>query len=171
MSNRRLFFALWPDDETRLSLFHWQTHNLPADVRWQHRDDLHTTLHFLGAIPEDRTERLFELGDTLDPPRFVLVLDQVGYWSRPKILWAGPTSIPGELRGLHRQLGERLQSLGFETDSREYRPHVTLARKVRAGLRPGPLQPLSWKVREMALVESRPGVAPMYHPIRRWRLS
>ena len=45
---RRLFFALWPYDAVRHALLHWQTRNLPSDVRWQHRADLHLTLHFLG---------------------------------------------------------------------------------------------------------------------------
>ena len=49
-ATRRLFFALWPDDQTRQALFHWQTHNLPAEVRWQHPADHHMTLHFLGQI-------------------------------------------------------------------------------------------------------------------------
>ena len=53
---RRLFFALWPDDATRQALFHWQTHNLPHDLRWQHRADLHLTLHFLGTVDPGRID-------------------------------------------------------------------------------------------------------------------
>jgi 2'-5' RNA ligase len=168
---RRLFFALWPDDRVRQGLFHWQTHNLPGDVRWQHRADLHMTLHFLGMVDEDRVERLGAIGGAALSPAFTLVLDEIGHWRRPQVLWAGPGSVPGELPALHGQLGTALREAGFATEERPYRPHVTLARKVRDAEGLGPLPPLAWPVTEMALVESRPGDAPMYHPLWRWRLG
>lgn len=167
---RRLFFALWPDDATRQALFHWQTHNLPHDVRWQHRADLHLTLHFLGPIDSRRVEALRALGARCDGGAFALVLDAIGHWSGPQVMWAAPTSVPGELVALHARLGEGLQALGYPTESRAFRPHVTLARKVRRIAGAGPLAPLTWPVREIALVESRPGAAPMYRPVARWVL-
>lgn len=170
-STRRLFFALWPDDHTRQALFHWQTHNLPADVRWQHRADLHMTLHFLGQVPAGRLDALRSLGAEVATERFSLVLDVVAHWRKPQILWAGPSSVPGELPQLHAWLGVGLKALGFETEARAYRPHVTLARRVREQPPAQPLSPLSWPVKELALVESRPGEAPMYHPVGRWQLK
>ena len=167
---RRLFFGLWPDDKTRQALFHWQTHNLPADVRWQHRADLHMTLHFLGQVDDALFDPLLGLGAGLDAPGFGMVLDEIGHWRKPQILWAGPTSVPGELAQLHAQLGARLNDLGIATEARTYKPHVTLARKVLERPALQPLLPLTWAVGELVLVESRPGVAPMYHPVGRWPL-
>jgi len=168
---RRLFFALWPDDVVRHALLHWQTHNLPATVRWQHRADLHMTLHFLGQVDAERVDGLMALGASLAPAAFPIVIDEIGHWPKPRVLWAGPTSIPADLGELHARLDAGLRQQGFETDSRPYRPHLTLARRVvdDNGLRP--LLPLTWLVREMALVESRPGNAPLYHPVARWALS
>lgn len=168
---RRLFFALWPDDRTRQALFHWQTHNLPAEVRWQHRADLHMTLHFLGQVAAARLEALRDLGARAAGGRFVLVLDQVGHWPRPQILWAGPTSTPGELLALHARLADGLVALDLPVETRTFRPHVTLARKVRNDLTAGPLRAVSWPVTELALVESRPGDAPIYKPLGRWTLK
>ncbi len=167
---RRLFFALWPDDRTRQGLFHWQTHNLPADVRWQHRADLHMTLHFLGQVEPDLFEPLRELGAGVSVRRFDLVLDRIGHWRKPQILWAGPSSVPADLPELHAWLGAGLNALGIETEARTHRPHVTLARKVRTEPPSQPLSPLNWPVDELTLVESRPGAAPMYQPVGRWRL-
>jgi 2'-5' RNA ligase len=168
---RRLFFALWPDDATRQSLCHWQTHNLPHDVRWQHRADLHLTLHFLGPIEPRGVAELRSLGARCCVAgTFALVLDAIGHWPRAQVLWAGPNAIPGELVALHVCLGEGLNALGHPVESRAFRPHVTLARKVRRMPGPGPLPPLTWTVREVALVESRPGAAPMYRPVARWVL-
>ncbi|MGB5741682.1 MAG: RNA 2',3'-cyclic phosphodiesterase, partial [Sedimenticolaceae bacterium] len=64
-----------------------------------------------------------------------------------------------------------LRELGFETEQRRYRPHVTLARKVRRRFEWQPLSPVDWSVAELALVESRPGTAPHYQPIGRWSLA
>jgi 2'-5' RNA ligase len=166
---RRLFFALWPDDPVRHALLHWQTHNLPGDVRWQHRADLHLTLHFLGMVDAARVDALIQLGDEVQMPCFGLVLDQIGHWSRPQVLWCGSSSLPAELRAFQQRLGGKLTDLGFACDPRPFKPHVTLARKVSRGVVPGPLAPVSWLVQEWALVESAAGEVPVYHPLRRWR--
>ena len=173
MSNRsrRLFFALWPDDPTRQALFHWQTHNLPGDLRWTHRADLHMTLHFLGQTDAAQLGALRDLGAEAAAGRFSLVLDEIGHWRKPQILWAGSSSVPGELPALHARLGAGLNGLGIATEARTYTPHVTLARKAREKPVVQPLSPLTWPVTELALVESRTGEAPMYHPLDRWPLT
>lgn len=170
-STRRLFFALWPDDPTRQALFHWQTHNLSGDIRWQHRADLHMTLHFLGQIAEGQLNALCSLGAAVAGRRFALVLDEIGHWRKPQILWAGPGSTPGELSELYARLGAGLRRLGLATETRSYRPHVTLARKVRERPPVRPLLPLSWSVTRLALLESRRGDTPMYRPVAQWTLS
>ena len=168
---RRLFFALWPDDRVRQALFHWQTHNLSGKVRWSHRADLHLTLHFLGMVDEARIDELCRLGHEKAGSAFSLVLDKIGHWPKPQVLWAAPHSMPGELSDLHARLGEALSGLGFELESRTFRPHVTLARKVSDASGYGPLLPVTWMASELALVESRTGDAPHYHPLARWPLA
>jgi len=168
---RRLFFALWPDDAVRHALLHWQTHNLPGSARWQHRADLHMTLRFLGSVGDDRVEELRRIGDGLRCEAFGLVLDRIGHWPRPQVVWCGPSSPPAELGHLHQALEHALASHGWPAEERTFRPHVTLARKVRTADDYGPLPPVSWPVRELALVESRGGQVPLYQPLRRWPLS
>ena len=169
-TTRRLFYALWPDDPTCQALFHWQTHNLPGDVRWQHRADLHMTLHFLGQIDVEQLDDLRSLGAEAAGDCFTLVLDEIGHWRKPQILWAGPSSIPGELPELHARLAGGLSRLGIATETRSYRPHVTLARKVRERPPTQPLSVLTWPVTRLVLAESRPGNAPMYRPVFEWPL-
>lgn len=153
------------------ALFHWQTCNLPADVRWQHRADLHMTLHFLGQIDADRIDALLRLGAEVGKTAFPMVLDQIGFWPKPQVLWAGPSVTPTALSALQIALGEGLRELGVETDDRPFRPHVTLARRVRERPETEPLLPLAWDVERLALVESRSGGAPVYHPIGEWPLE
>lgn len=167
----RLFFALWPDEAARQALVGWQTHNLAGDLRWQHRADLHMTLHFLGQVDDSRRDGLLDLGASLRGLPFSMVIDEIGYWPGPQVLWAGPTSLPGELIALHRQLGDGLLSLGFALDERVYRPHITLARKVPHEPRSLPLQPFTWVVDRFALVESLPGALPAYRPLTTWQLG
>ncbi len=170
MTSQRLFFALWPDDDVRDALLRWQTHNIPPRVRWQHRDDLHMTLHFLGEVDQRLFPELSALGERCAGSGFSMVLDRIGFWRRARVLWAAPPAAPEPLVELHGELEDGLRELGVRTEERPYRPHVTLARGLSgepAGL---PLPPLTWVVREMALVESRRGRAPVYHPLARWPL-
>ena len=147
MKTRRLFFALWPDDGVRRKLAAWQRENLPKGARHA-RGRLHMTLHFLGPVGEERIARLRELGDSLVLPAFELVLDRIGCWPRPAVLWAGPPAAPGPLQAFHAQLEDGLEAAGFEREARAYRPHVTLARKAcRAPQDPG-FRPVRWAVRE-----------------------
>jgi 2'-5' RNA ligase len=169
---RRLFYALWPDDPVRHALLHWQTANLPAAVRWQHRADLHLTLHFLGLVAQDRLDALCALGAGLRAEGFELILDELGHWPRPQVLWAGPAETAPELVELHARLGAGLQALGFEPDSRPFAAHVTLARKIRRWPQgAAALAAVRWPVREFALVESVPGAVPAYQPLARWPLA
>ncbi|MCB1803357.1 MAG: RNA 2',3'-cyclic phosphodiesterase [Gammaproteobacteria bacterium] len=167
----RLFFALWPDDTVRHELLHWQTHNLAHNARWQHRDDLHMTLDFLGQVEPARIDGLRTLLAEAPGSAFSLVLDEIGFWPGPQVLWAGPSSVPGALIDLQARLSEGLAQLGFPPEDRPYRPHVTLARKVGSGSTYGPLAPLTWSVSELVLVESRSGPAPRYRPLIHRRLN
>lgn len=161
-TGRRVFFALWPDDRVRDALLRWQLHNLPHEARRQHRDDLHMTLSFLGNVEQQQLAGLFDLAAELPASAFSLVLDQIGYWRAPQVLWAGPSSAPGALIELQDRLTQALLKLGFSADDRPYRPHVTLARRVRSEASAGPLLPVTWQVQELALLESLPGAPPHY---------
>ncbi|RMG34213.1 MAG: RNA 2',3'-cyclic phosphodiesterase [Gammaproteobacteria bacterium] len=171
VSGRRLFYALWPDDRVRRVLARWQRDHLPPQARPTHVADLHLTLHFLGQVEEERLESLLALGRQQRFESFELVLDRIGHWSRPRVLWVGPSEIPESLSRLYGGLGQGLTQLGFELDPRPFAPHVTLARRV-ARLPEGlAFTPLRWQVSEWALVESRAGERPLYHPLECWSLD
>lgn len=168
MTARRLFFALWPGEQTRRTLAAWQREHLPATVRATHAQDLHLTLHFLGQVGEEKVALLRALGEHLSLPPFELTLDRIGHWPRPAVLWVGPSEMPIQLRHFQQGLEEALAAIGFEPETRTYRPHVTLARKIRRPLQEAEFEPLVWPVKEWVLAESRPGQRPLYHPIARW---
>jgi len=165
---RRLFFALWPGEGVRRALVAWQREHVPASVRATHSQDLHLTLRFLGQVEEERVAELRALGEHLAMPSFQLTLDHVGHWARPAVLWTGPSDMPTELLSFQKRLEGELAPIGFQPEGRTFKPHVTLARKIRRPLSDARFEPVRWHVDEWVLAESRPGHQPLYHPIARW---
>ena len=164
----RLFFALWPDPPLREALVAWQQGALPPGVQPMHPLDLHLTLRFLGQVEAARVPGLLALGETLALPACTLRLDRVGHWPRPRVLWVGPSETPRALLDFQARLERAVQDLGFAPDPRPWRPHVTVARKARQALVGTVFSPLDWRPGQWALLESRPGARPLYHPLGRW---
>ena len=50
-----------------------------------------------------------------------------------------------------------LAALGLPPEQRDYRPHVTMARRARHAVVPPESAPLIWQIDGYALVESKPG--------------
>jgi 2'-5' RNA ligase len=152
----RLFLALWPDPQTRNRLvacrdaWCW-----PAGAAVVPPQRLHLTLHFIGAVARPRLASLADaLGVTFRP--FELELGVLECWPRGLAVLR-PFSVPEGLRDLLAALGERLRAQGLPVEARDFRPHVTLARKAVRAVAPVPAPELSWPVASYTLVESLPG--------------
>jgi 2'-5' RNA ligase len=176
----RLFFALRPTAEQGAALL--------ADIeqRFAGRQvvcipagNLHATLCFLGSIDETRLPALRDAAARVRCGPVSLEFDALEYWAKPHILCA--TASPGGVAGadvLARLLADEVIRAGFSPDIKPFRPHLTLARKVRAaqaqtlGL-PQPLQP-RFVIRsdEFLLMESRRDEhGSVYMPRDRWALA
>jgi RNA 2',3'-cyclic 3'-phosphodiesterase len=168
----RLFFALWPDDALRESL----EHELPALVRdisgkAQRPDQWHVTLEFLGSVPADRQSAVRAAPERVAVEAFEVNFDAVDHWRRPQVYCLAATETPPALARLVTELRAALWAQGFVPESRDYRPHVTLARKVRAAM-PAPLAtPIRWPADRFALVRSVTEPAgSRYEPVQWWNL-
>ena len=149
----RLFYALWPDAATREALAALQA---PVRGRKVPAANLHLTLAFLGRQPRASLPLLDSLLDKLPEPGLALAIDSYGYFSKPRIAWAGPSSMPDPLLWMYNALMNALDEaqVGFKSVG-SFRPHVTLARdadRVENAAAPG----ISWPVHTVALVESIP---------------
>lgn len=173
MAERRLFFALWPDDEQRQSLGAVIPPALkPVDGVPAKSINWHVTLVFLGNVDERRIPAIHAAvaGIHFDP--FRLCLDQLSYWPQPKIACLEASDTPAELTSLVTRLQDALKGQGFTPEARRYRPHVTIARKTRP-FSPGPLaQPVALGWSGFELVESISGkrgveYRPMKQQLRR----
>jgi len=100
---------------------------------------------------------------------FELTFDAVGIWPESKILWLAPSTVPDALSQLEERLWTELVERGFRAEERVYRPHVTLARRARPV--ESAVEPVSFPVRDLALVESFPdGRNVHYEVLERWPL-
>lgn len=172
-SAARLFFALWPDDATRLALgrlaraLHEQ-----CGGRQVREQNIHLTLVFLGAVPAGLAPALVRMAEETHGESFHLALDKLEYWRHNHIVCVGTTRCPAALRDLCARLAKAADSLGIRTEARDYVPHITLLRKAE---RP-PSQPdfgsIEWRIGEFALMQSlaRPG-GVAYEMIGRWELA
>ncbi len=157
----RLFYALWPDAATRDALAALQA---PVRGRKVPPANLHLTLAFLGSQPRTSLQLLDSLLDRLPRQRYTLAIDSYGYFGKPRIAWAGPSSMPDSLLWMYNALINALDEsqVGFKSAG-GFRPHVTLARdayRVENAAAPS----VSWPVRTLALVESVPVQGGVHYP-------
>ncbi|MBA2662774.1 MAG: RNA 2',3'-cyclic phosphodiesterase [Bradymonadaceae bacterium] len=105
-----------------------------VSVRWVDAPNIHLTLKFLGETEEDLLPMIAETIARLGKPLFPFEVECRGFGcfpapNKPRILWAGIDARGGEVLGLLQQAIERdLDELGFATEFREFKAHVTLGR-------------------------------------------
>jgi 2'-5' RNA ligase len=157
---RRLFFALWPEPEALAGATAAVHRLVPHGTgRPQRPDQLHLTLEFLGGVPEARLGSVLEAGEAAagSATPFEIVLDRVEHWQRPQVLCLTASVVPEPLAALVGSLRSALSARGFEPERRPFKPHLTLARKVRLPPPAGPVAPQRWAACEYSLVESITG--------------
>ena len=168
---KRLFFALWPDDEVRSRLVE-QARLLHINTgRRVPPENYHITLLFLGNVEEQAIPELTDGAQALSISGFSLQINQAGWWKRAKVAWLAPTYTPEPLLELVRQLNHQAKLAGSPVDERDYSPHLTIARKLTRPLKPCTFEPVHWDVREFCLVESvTHEKGARYRVMRSWAL-
>ena len=174
MPSTRLFFAVMPDAPSRARLAALADETARATGgRASIADTLHLTVVFVGSVDDAAVPSIRDAGDALRWRRFALSLDTLGSFARAGIAWAAPRSVPAPLEQLNGDLVAALTARGVATETRPYRPHVTLARRCAAPLIShfaAPLDPpIDWTVDVVVLMSSRLlSEGPRYRPIARW---
>jgi 2'-5' RNA ligase len=165
-----VFFALWPDDATRASISRATRAAVQASGgRPIAKDRLHLTVVFLGELTSAGLA-IARAVPPIDIGLFELTLDAIGVWPESRILWLAPQDPPEALGELEATLSERLVERGFRVADRTYLPHVTLARRARPVA--AEVEPVRWRVEDLALVESFPdGRNVHYEVLERWPLA
>jgi 2'-5' RNA ligase len=170
---RRLFFALWPDPPLRDQVVCTvRPIAALATGRLQQPQQWHVTLVFLGAVPAAKLPVAHEAASAVRAEPFELALDTLEYWRRAGVLCLTAQRTPHALERLVSVLRDELGQRGFAMEQRAYRPHLTLARRVRSPpALPAP-DPLCWPATGFVLVESISGPqGSIYTVLADWRLT
>ncbi|WP_449432228.1 RNA 2',3'-cyclic phosphodiesterase [Pseudomonas putida] len=168
---KRLFFALSVSDSQRRAIAQWRRSLSLRSGKPVPAQNFHVTLMFLGDVAVDQVPAICAAVDQLKrpsaPPR--LLLDSLQVWQRASVLVLEPQQPPAVLLQLAYGLQQALLPLGVQMATREYRPHLTLARDFRGQPPEAVTAPEFFLgARHFTLYESRKG---QYWPLAQWPLT
>jgi 2'-5' RNA ligase len=180
----RLFIGFEPADNELRALYECRE-SLPLDpqlpVRWVPEDNWHVTLLFLGEVADHALAALSEILEAAASRcvPFALALTSLEWFphSTKARLLALCADASGPLLSLHDELAGQLRRENFHIERRQYRPHLTLARrhgprKAFAAPALPSIEPLALQLAELVLFESvLGGEHPRYQALQRFRLS
>jgi RNA 2',3'-cyclic 3'-phosphodiesterase len=108
--------------------------------RWIGAEGIHLTLHFLGDVPEERLQGVFDAAargccgfGPID-----IGITSLGCFPnarQPRIVWAGVREETGRLADLQHAIGQELARVGYPPERRPFTPHLTIGRVRRDAAR------------------------------------
>jgi RNA 2',3'-cyclic 3'-phosphodiesterase len=137
--NHRLFAALDPPDSVRRRIamaaaeLKRSAGRAADEVRWVVPENVHLTLQFLGAVPDDRVAAVTEAVRAAASGSRPLALEVKGAGGfpnarRPRVVWLGLGGELDALAALAADLGRKLAPLGFPPEARPFSAHLTVGR-------------------------------------------
>lgn len=167
---KRLFFALWPNQDTRR-----QCSQLSLSMRGCGKpvaaNNLHVTVVFLGLVDAARQQAMSKAAGRVAIEPFCLTFDRLEFWKKPAIVCLCAERVDTVLSAWVEKLTVAASENGIAVDERPYKPHVTLLRKARQ-LPPAEFEPIIWRAEGFCLVESCSTPAGVeYRVLQRWGLE
>jgi 2'-5' RNA ligase len=129
----RAFIAIDLPDSLHAALNREQSALRPAapDARWTRPQGIHLTLKFLGEITDRQFQEVRKALAAVGPFEKVSVeVKGFGFFPdsrRPRVFWVG-VEAPPALAELAVKVEQVTARLGFASENRPYKPHLTLAR-------------------------------------------
>jgi RNA 2',3'-cyclic 3'-phosphodiesterase len=132
----RLFVALEIPDEVRGAIGEMiaRLRDVARGARWVKAEGVHVTLKFIGETPAERVAAIEGALRGAGAAGIAAPIEArfrgAGFFPNerhPRVFWAGVDASPN-LAELAREVGRRLSPLGIDSESRDFRPHLTLAR-------------------------------------------
>jgi 2'-5' RNA ligase len=103
---------------------------------------------------------------------FALEFDHAGSFRGSGVAWLAPRQCPAGLEDLVRRLRDLSTRYGIATEDRPYRPHLTIARKLKRKPPPSEFAPIHWQINSFCLMQSTPGESGSEYSIREsWPLN
>ena len=173
---RRIFFALWPEQEIRDTL----QKNIKTDINYYIKTNQirkvpihnwHLTLAFVGNVSVDTFACCLSQGDEISAKAFSLTLDKYDYFDRPQIIWLGCERIENAWYELVNRLNVVLANCGYRPDRKRPIPHMSILRKAKRPMAIKKFKPVTWHVNAFALIESTTtDNVTKYSVVKQWPL-
>lgn len=161
----RLFTAITFSEEIKTSLFHMieELQNSTSHGTFTTRENLHLTLNFIGETKrlDNVTQAMNQAVRKANAHSFPITIRGFGRFKRREgdIYWIGIEE-ERTLWRLQKELVKELDLEGFPIDDRDFKPHLTLGRKVTVGekfsmkLFEDAIIPMSMEVQKISLMKS-----------------
>ena len=109
-------------------------------ARWVRPENLHVTLKFIGHVDNGKLDAIrAALAEVRFDSQVELRFGGLGFFpngKRPRVFWAGMEVSPN-LAPLAAEIDRRLKKLGIPSETKEFAPHLTLARFDPPGISEG----------------------------------
>jgi len=172
----RLFFALWPEADTRERIADAAAAlRLTDGARLVPQQNYHLTLAFVGEVTGSQVEVLRLIGRGQRAPGCAITIDAYEYWPESQVVVAVAREPPAALAGLwiHLRQDLALHPAAPRRNRRQppLRAHVTLARKVSQAPVLPKMSPFAWSARSFSLLRSdTSGAHSIYTVVDTWPL-
>ena len=160
----RLFISLNLDQDTRsrLKAAAYALRRQCVSVSLPPEENYHLTLAFLGEREKSDLVSIRKCIDEISSPPVDLKMDRLGYFGRGgERLYFVSAAADDNLFSLQRDLIHALDSRGFKTEDRAFKPHITIARRavVKDGFESGPIEkrffPICYRCGRVSLMQSQ----------------
>jgi RNA 2',3'-cyclic 3'-phosphodiesterase len=172
----RLFFALWPDADTRERVAHAAAALCLTDAaRLVPQQNYHLTLAFIGEVTSAQVAVLQQIGRSQRASGCTIKFDAYEHWREPQVVVAVARQPPAALVEMWMRLRQDLMlhqaALKRSRLQPSLRAHVTLARKVAQAPVLQAMSPFDWSARSFSLVRSDTSAAhSIYTVVDTWPL-
>jgi len=110
---------------------------ISREPKWVRPESLHVTLKFLGEVAETKVDSIrTALAEIRSEQPVSLEFRGLGFFpnaKRPRVFWAG-MEVSANLKKLAADIEGAMEKCGIPRESREFSPHLTLARFDQPGL-------------------------------------
>lgn len=138
-----------------------------------HPDDLHITVHFFGELEEVKIRALAKsLQEAISIRPFTLNIGELHFFGnqqKPSVVWLGVEEHP-TLTKLYDFTQRIIKENGLAADNKNYRPHITLAKKWKQdasafNMPNEPIPNTPMQVDEMVIYKIHPKKEPKYEAV------
>jgi 2'-5' RNA ligase len=149
------------------SMLQSTVNNRKAKIKWVKPGNIHFTLKFIGHTPPDAIDNINAVIQRVSENHTGMeyLIKGTGCFpveSRPRVLWVGIDGKLDPLLNYVTDLNHQLEKLGFPTDERDFRAHITLARIKYppknspdiAGFISSQFEPLPFEIHKVNLISS-----------------